>query len=172
MKLRHRIAAAAFFLGLPSITSAANEVLVHRYPGCGCCEKWAQMVRAKFGRNVVVRDDRARAEFRRRAGVPVNLVSCTLRSMMAWCSKGMSLSRICSLVRIRPVGVKGLAVAGMPIGSDGMEAPGAPRQPYNVIAFGPSGTRVFSRHLRALALPEGARALSHSNRPTRAKHCW
>ena len=38
--------------------------------------------------------------------------------------------------------VTGLGVAGMPIGSPGMEGPNP--QPYTVIAFGPRGQRVFS----------------------------
>jgi hypothetical protein len=46
----------------------------------------------------------------------------------------------------RPKGVKGLAVAGMPLGSPGMEVPGMQAQRYNVVAFGPSGQRVFARH--------------------------
>jgi hypothetical protein len=146
MKLRHGIAAAVFFLGLPSIASAANEVVLHRDPGCGCCEKWAQMVRAKFGRNVVVRDDRARAEFRRRAGVPANIASCHTAIIDGLVFEGhVPVADMQRLLRTRPAGAKGLAVAGMPMGSDGMEAPGA-RQPYDVIAFGPSGTRVFTRH--------------------------
>jgi hypothetical protein len=147
MKLRHRIAAAVFLLGLPSIASAANDVLVHRDPGCGCCEKWAQMVRAKFGRNVVVRDDRARAEFRRRAGVPATVASCHTATIDGLVFEGhVPLADMQRLLRTRPAGVRGLAVTGMPIGSDGMETPGAQRQPYDVIAFGPAGTRVFARH--------------------------
>lgn len=46
----------------------------------------------------------------------------------------------------RPKGVSGLAVAGMPMGSPGMELPGIQAQPYDVVAFGPAGRRVFARH--------------------------
>ncbi|MGP7797068.1 DUF411 domain-containing protein, partial [Sphingomonas sp. CLY1604] len=35
---------------------------------------------------------------------------------------------------------------GMPMGSPGMEMPGMKAQAYDVIAFGPSGRRVFARH--------------------------
>jgi len=42
--------------------------------------------------------------------------------------------------------VSGLAVAGMPMGSPGMEVPGMKAQPYEVIAFGPTGRKVFARH--------------------------
>ena len=43
----------------------------------------------------------------------------------------------------RPAGVAGLAVPGMPLGSPGMEA-GNRIQPYDVIAFGPTGQSVFA----------------------------
>ncbi|MDQ9476763.1 DUF411 domain-containing protein, partial [Serratia marcescens] len=45
-----------------------------------------------------------------------------------------------------PKGVTGLAVAGMPMGSPGMEMAGMKGQPYDVIAFGPGGRRVFAHH--------------------------
>ncbi|RSU58494.1 hypothetical protein BRX36_20450 [Sphingomonas sp. S-NIH.Pt1_0416] len=46
----------------------------------------------------------------------------------------------------RPKWVRGLAVAGMPLGSPGMEMPGRPAQPYAVVAFGPAEQRLFARH--------------------------
>lgn len=46
----------------------------------------------------------------------------------------------------RPKGVRGLAVAGMPLGSPGMEVAGAKPQPFQVIAFGPNGRRLYARH--------------------------
>ena len=46
----------------------------------------------------------------------------------------------------KPKGVTGLAVAGMPMGSPGMEIPGMKAQAYDVIAFGPGGRRVYAHH--------------------------
>ena len=46
----------------------------------------------------------------------------------------------------KPKDVRGLAVAGMPLGSPGMEAPGYPADHYNVITFGSGKTSVFARH--------------------------
>lgn len=43
-------------------------------------------------------------------------------------------------------GVRGLAVAGMPIGSPGMEVPGIRAQRYNVIAFGAARTSIYAQH--------------------------
>jgi hypothetical protein len=39
----------------------------------------------------------------------------------------------------------GLAVPGMPIGSPGMEAPGAVNETYDVMLFGPWGKRSYAR---------------------------
>jgi hypothetical protein len=47
------------------------------------------------------------------------------------------------LLAERPA-VAGLAVPGMPIGSPGMEGPGA--KGYDVLSFGAQGVRVFSKH--------------------------
>lgn len=50
------------------------------------------------------------------------------------------------LLAAKPAGVSGLAVAGMPLGSHGMEAPGYPADRYNVIAFGSGKTSIFAKH--------------------------
>ena len=52
---------------------------------------------------------------------------------------------IARLLAERPEGVEGLAVAGMPLGSPGMEA-GNRKQAYQVIAFGKKGRSVFASY--------------------------
>ena len=49
------------------------------------------------------------------------------------------------LLREKPDNVIGLAVPGMPVGSPGMEYQDM-KQPYQVIAFGPKGQRVFASY--------------------------
>ena len=46
----------------------------------------------------------------------------------------------------KPKGIRGLAVAGMPLGSPGMQAPGYPADRFNVIAFGSGNTSIFAKH--------------------------
>src|SRR3546814_11037717 len=60
-------ALAAMFMA--TAASAATPILVHRDPGCGCCGKWAEQVRAQFQRPVTMIDDRTRAYFQRARGV-------------------------------------------------------------------------------------------------------
>ena len=43
--------------------------------------------------------------------------------------------------------IAGLAVPGMPMGSPGMEHPDPARhEAFDVVAFGPGGTRVYASH--------------------------
>ncbi|QNE07641.1 hypothetical protein H4O24_17260 (plasmid) [Croceicoccus marinus] len=49
------------------------------------------------------------------------------------------------LLRDKPTGVTGLAVAEMPLGSPGMEE-GDQKQAYQVLAFGPLGQSIFNRY--------------------------
>jgi hypothetical protein len=109
--------------------------------------EWAQAVRAKLGRKVVMRDDASRSELQRKAGMPRTLASCHSAIVDGYMIEGhVPISDVKRLLATRPAGVKGIAVAGMPIGSEGMEVAGAARQPYTVVAFGSAGQRIFARH--------------------------
>ncbi|MFC0203269.1 DUF411 domain-containing protein [Novosphingobium soli] len=141
------LSVALLFLAVPGAALAAGDALVHRDPGCGCCEKWAQMVREMLGRKVVMREDPSRSAFQRRNGVPARLSSCHTAVIDGMVFEGhVPIADMRRVLLTRPAGVKGLAVAGMPLGSDGMEVAGSQRQPYEVIAFGSGGLKIFTRH--------------------------
>jgi hypothetical protein len=126
---------------------AAGDILMHRDPGCGCCEQWAARVRQTFGRNVRIVDDANRTAFQRQVGLPANLVSCHTAIMDGIAFEGhVPIADMRRVLASRPKGVRGLAVAGMPIGSPGMELPGVRAQRYNVIAFGAARTSVYAQH--------------------------
>jgi hypothetical protein len=71
-----RAAIAALLMGLPATAMAAADIAMHRDPGCGCCEKWAEQVRQQFGRKVRIIDDANRGALQRRVGVPADQLSC------------------------------------------------------------------------------------------------
>jgi len=145
--MKIRLAAVLLFLALPSVALAAGEVLLYRDPGCGCCEAWAQAVRAKLDRKVIVRDQVARVRLQRQSGLPPALSSCHTAIIDGFVIEGhVPVAEVKRLLAARPAGVKGLAVGGMPIGSEGMAAPSGARQHYDVVAFGPAGARVFARY--------------------------
>jgi hypothetical protein len=145
--LKLRIIAAALACALPTAAIAADPVLLHRDPGCGCCELWAKQVKAQFGRAVKIIDDAKRIAFMRSRGVPADLASCHTAVIDGMTFEGhVPIADMKRALAQRPKGMTGLAVAGMPMGSAGMEMPGMKGERYDVIAFGPAGRKVFARH--------------------------
>ena len=138
----------ALALALVSTSAlAAGNIVMHRDPGCGCCEKWATQVREKFGRAVKVVNDADRTALHKRLGMPANLASCHTAIIDGIAFEGhVPIADMKRVLAAKPKGVRGLAVAGMPLGSPGMEAPGYPSDQYNVIAFGLGKTTVFAKH--------------------------
>ena len=137
----------ALALGLVSTSAlAAGDIVMHRDPGCGCCEKWATQVREKFGRAVKIVDDVNRAAIHKRLGMPASLASCHTAIIDGIAFEGhVPIADMKRVLAAKPKGVRGLAVAGMPLGSPGMEAPGYPADHYNVIAFGSAIARIFAK---------------------------
>lgn len=142
--MRKLVLALALF-STPAL--AAGDILMHRDPGCGCCEQWAARVRQAFGRNVRIVDDANRTAFQRQVGLPANLVSCHTAIVDGIAFEGhVPIADMNRVLASRPKGVRGLAVAGMPIGSPGMEVPGVRAQRHNVIAFGAARSSVYAQH--------------------------
>lgn len=147
MKTMLRRVLIAVALMTPAVALAAADIAVHRDPGCGCCEKWAVLVRDQFGRRVNIVDNAQRRSFQQRMGVPADLASCHTAVIDGLVFEGhVPIADMKRLLAQRPKGVRGLAVAGMPLGSPGMEVPGRRTDRYEVIAFGPGGRRLFARH--------------------------
>ena len=132
---------------VPAMASAAADIAMHRDPGCGCCEKWAAQVRQQFGRKVKVIDDANRATFQRQVGVPAKLSSCHTAIIDGMAFEGhVPIGDMKRVLAQHPKGVTGLAVAGMPMGSPGMEVAGVKPHPFDVIAFGPGGSHLYAHH--------------------------
>lgn len=109
--------------------------------------KWATHVREKFGRAVKVVNDADRTALHIRLGMPAKLASCHTAIIDGIAFEGhVPIADMKRVLAAKPKGVRGLAVAGMPLGSPGMEAPGYPADRYNVIAFGSGKTTVFAKH--------------------------
>jgi hypothetical protein len=142
-----KLVLAAFAASVSVASAAAVPIIVHRDPGCGCCEKWAAQVRQQFGRRVAIIDDQQRSAFQRAHGVPARLSSCHTAIVDGMVFEGhVPIANMKRVLAQRPRGVSGLAVTGMPLGSPGMEAPGQPVQPFNVLAFGAGREAIYARH--------------------------
>lgn len=137
---------ALFLTASPAVSSAA-EIVMHRDPGCGCCEGWAAQVRKSFGRAVRVVDSADRRALQRAAGMPPGMGSCHTAIIAGIAFEGhVPIADMKRLLVERPRGVTGLAVPGMPVGTPGMEVAGRPADRYTVFAFGPGKMRSFATH--------------------------
>lgn len=133
---------------LAACTGAAQAApyVMFRDPGCGCCMEWAQHVREHLGAEVTVREDVPMDAVKAARGVPADLASCHTMEVEGYVIEGhVPAADIARLLEERPEGVRGLAVAGMPMGSPGMEA-GGRVQAFQVIAFGAGEPRVWASY--------------------------
>ena len=145
--MRRTLGLSALALAL-SLTSSALDaqkpltVQVFKDATCGCCANWVELLRragfAPTSSNVA--DLQSVKDVYK---VPSQARSCHTAIVGGYVIEGhVPMADIQRLLKEKPA-VAGLAVAGMPIGSPGMEGPN-PR-PYNVLAFDKSGkTTVYS----------------------------
>jgi hypothetical protein len=145
--LKMALAVSAGFGGLTNLALAADfpAIIAYRDPGCGCCEQWAAHM-TNSGFQVSIRDDLELEKRRVAAGVPVDIASCHTAVMGNYVLEGhVPAADVIRLLAEKP-DVLGLAVAGMPMGSPGMETDGT-ADAYDVYAFKADGTwSVFSSY--------------------------
>ncbi|MGE3841065.1 MAG: DUF411 domain-containing protein [Vicinamibacterales bacterium] len=141
-------AAGAIATASDRAESAFPVVDVYKTPTCGCCSKWVDHLRQE-GFEVRTTDMRDLTDFKVSHGVPRQVESCHTALVGGYVIEGhVPGSDVRRLLEERP-SIAGLAAPGMPVGSPGMEVPGAETPPYDVIAFDKDGaTRVFATHGR------------------------
>jgi len=147
-KPARRSVARAVLLMLAACSNAAQAATytMFRDPGCGCCLKWAGHVERDITAGVASVDRTDITKIKVEQGVPRKLWSCHTMVVEGYVIEGhVPAAAIKNLLRERREGVTGLTVPGMPLGSPGMEA-GGRVQPYQVIAFGSGGQRVFASY--------------------------
>ena len=147
------VAAFIGVLAAPSpIVSAQSSgqplMEVYKSPTCGCCSKWVEHVRQHgFTARVTDLTDQAALDaLKTKHGVPRTAQSCHTALIGGYAIEGhVPAAEVKRLLKEKPA-VAGIAVAGMPAGSPGMEVPGR-SQAYNVIAFDKKGdSRVFASY--------------------------
>src|SRR5918997_2409685 len=130
----------------PSLGAAETlpKMVVTKDPTCGCCMAWVEHARAA-GFTVDVVESPEINRLKARLGVPGDLASCHTAEIGGYVIEGhVPASMVKRLLAEKPQ-AKGLAVAGMPVGSPGMEVEGMEPDAYAVVLFGPLGRRVFAR---------------------------
>ena len=107
---------------LIAVAARAPRIDVRRNPGCGCCEGWADHMR-KAGFEIDLKDDPDLAAYRTSLGIPAELAGCHTGVGEGYIFEGhIPATVVQRFLNERPK-TKGLAVAGMPAGSPGMESP-------------------------------------------------
>ncbi len=135
-----RFAIAAFAL-LATPALAAEPVTIWRDPGCGCCDAYAEYLRAE-GFEVTVIDDRNFDKTSISVGVPEKGLGCHLAKMGNYFVSGLVPVEILNRLMAEQPAITGITLPGMPMNAPGM----APEKTgtLRVYAFGPEGVAVYS----------------------------
>jgi hypothetical protein len=122
------------------------SVHVYKTPTCGCCSLWVDHMR-HAGFTVKAEDvsHETLQQLKTKFGVPDSANSCHTALLAGYVVEGhIPAVTVKRMLKERPK-VVGIAVPGMPVGSPGMEVPGVPARPYDVLSFDKTGaTRVFT----------------------------
>jgi hypothetical protein len=126
----------------PAAGHQSDHVTVYRIKSCGCCSKWMDHLRAN-GFTVTEQVVETREAAPPRAKVPEPLRSCHTAEVGGYIVEGhVPANVVKDLLQKRPA-ILGIAVAGMPAGSPGMESDKP--EAYDVVAFtDKGGTYVFA----------------------------
>ena len=142
MYRRDLLIGAGAVLTLTSLSAPAwadrPQLVAYRTPNCGCCLGWVEHIRqAGFAVRVVNLPQLDAVH--RTAGVPPELASCHLSLLDRFAFSGHVPAPAIRRFLASPGSWRGLAVAGMPVGSPGMEVQGQRPETYEVRAFGQDG---------------------------------
>ncbi|MEI4263491.1 DUF411 domain-containing protein [Roseovarius sp. D0-M9] len=120
---------------------SAEPVTIWRDPGCGCCDAYAEYLRAEgFAVNVI--DDRDFDQRSMEVGVPERGIGCHLAMVDGYVISGLVPSEIIErLLEERP-DITGITLPGMPGNAPGMAT--AKTGTLRTYAFGPEGVAVYS----------------------------
>lgn len=121
------------------------SMTVYRDPSCGCCEAWADIAK-NAGYQITLVDRPDMPAVKARLGVPEALASCHTATVGGYAVEGhVPLEDVARLLKERPKTIRGIAVAGMPRGSPGMEMPDGLKDAFQVMAFDAAGNASIYR---------------------------
>jgi len=148
MRFHRFFLTAALALASFAATAAAAlpSMVVYKDAYCGCCKAWVDYMR-KQGFQVDVRETDGLDTVKTQAGVPDDQRSCHTAQIGGYFVEGhVPADDVRRLLKEKPK-ARGIAVAGMPMGSPGMEVPGGRTMPYDVVLVKADGTtQVFAHH--------------------------
>ena len=144
---KNRIAALFAPLALIACAQSASATVIEvtKTPWCGCCTAWIEHLR-EAGFTVQTVDVEDVTPVADELGVPAQLRSCHTATVEGYAIEGhVPAQDVQRLIEQKPDAV-GLAVAGMPIGSPGMDHPTRSDE-YQVVLIAKDGKHtVFATH--------------------------
>lgn len=130
-----RLLFAGLLLALASGLASAQEKIaatLYKNPGCGCCESYANYLRAN-GFNVTVVEHLNMTLIKRKYGVRENLEGCHSTVIGKYVIEGhVPIGPIRRLLAEKP-DIKGISLPGMPQGSPGMS--GTQEGPFEILTI-------------------------------------
>lgn len=133
------VAAAAYIFTWGN--TSAEPVTLYKNPQCGCCEDYADYLRAN-GFTVTVNPTHDLTQKSRDAGIPDEFQGCHLAFIGDYVVSGhVPINTVNKLLNERPA-IKGVTLPGMPTGSPGM---GGPKTgPFHIYGVGGSAPKVYA----------------------------
>ncbi|WGV24991.1 DUF411 domain-containing protein [Halotia branconii] len=126
--------------------SGNREITVYRSPSCGCCGEWIKhMQKHGFTIKDDIKTDGMEA-IKQKYNLPQDLASCHTAIIDGYVMEGhIPADDIKRFLKQKPK-FAGLSVAGMPLGTPGMES-GNRKQPFAILAFDKKGeVEVFQEY--------------------------
>lgn len=114
---------------------------LYKNPQCGCCEGYADYLRAN-GYTVDVMPTHELTPMSRAAGIPDDFQGCHLTYVDDYVVSGhVPINTVNRLLSERPA-IKGVTLPGMPMGSPGMN--GVKREPFTIYTVGENRPSVYA----------------------------
>jgi hypothetical protein len=125
----------------PASAAGVGEAVLYKDPHCGCCEAYADHLRANgFAVTVEAREDLAL--IKHRDGVPGALEGCHTMLVDGYVVEGhVPVNTLLRLLTARP-DLKGISLPGMPAGSPGMG--GEKAAPFTIYEIGEGPPKVYA----------------------------
>jgi hypothetical protein len=124
----------------PAKAEAPRAATLYKNPQCGCCEAYADYLRAS-GFEVTVEPTHDLPLIKRQYGVPGLLEGCHTTLVDGYVVEGhVPVNTLIRLLTERP-DIKGISLPGMPEGSPGMS--GEKTEPFTIYEIGDGATKVY-----------------------------
>jgi hypothetical protein len=142
MRTRFATLLLALMLGSAAASAqAGREAILYKDPQCGCCEAYAEHLRA-HGFAVTSKPSPDLATIKRQHGVPGALEGCHTMLVDGYVVEGhVPVNTLLRMLTERP-DIKGISLPGMPAGSPGMG--GEKAAPFTIYQIGEGPPKVYA----------------------------